>query len=464
MERAGTVTAEGSDFLMAALDPMHDNQLKSLVGWPDLETSASVVRCVKQSITLRKPGSIPAGTNWDMSIVQWPWQTSQTFDTCTRNNNEIVMLNEQGLPKWTCGGLDVYIVPSGAPFNYGVTPDFSLTLSDVYGLGPSRVLGLGIEGINTTSDLAKQGQVFVWRQANSKVTSTGFSSIISNTTVPLTATRENFDGLMISSPPHSTQEAMLIPGTRQWRAEDGHYQVVPHLGQDNPPILVNYTQPVILLTSVPDTPIANSTGLAPSIFNTSILGVPKPFLSVSNVVQPPFIIYPIHQVGAIYVGLSDSTTITLTWNAYIESFPTIAEPDILVLATPSAEYDPAALMMYSHALTVLPVGVPSNWNGFGDWFADVVSTISDFVTPGALALGMPAVSALSAGAGSLAKGYLSTNKSGRTKYLTSASPISEPKPRVKPLPKPPIRMMQQPQKQKARRKGKTKMKWVQVPT
>lgn len=426
MENRGQITPEGADFLIAALDPMHDNQLKNVAGWPDLETAASVVRCVKQSAPFQKPTRLPVG-NWDAYLVQWPWMVEQPFVACARTNNQIDQTLQETRPTFAVGGLCVYCVASGADVDFAIAPDFVLTLNDTYGLGPSRLLGAGIEVLNTTADIYKQGQVFVWRQPNSKVASSNYNSLISNTTSGLPTTRISYDGQMISSPPHNTKEAMLIPGTRQWRAEDGSYQVVSILGQDNPPVLVSYTQPILLLTAEADSPHGSANNASiPTVYNQSTLAVPNPMTGPGDIIYPPFLIYPIHQTGAIYTGLSPETTLSITWNTYVETFPTIAEPDILVLATPSAVYDPLALQMYSNALLTLPVGVPSDWNGFGDWFADVVATVTDFLTPGALALGMPAIAAVSAGAGKIAHGYMEKKgKAAKAAYLTAPSPQSK---------------------------------------
>lgn len=427
MENVGVLSPAGADFLIAALDPMHDNQLKNLVGWPDVETTASVVRCVKQSVTIRKPAAI-VGT-WDAHIIQWPWLQSQAFRKCTRVNQQIDQYNINARPYFGVGGLEVYGVAAGTDLTIDQTPANLMTLPDEYCRGASRVLGMGIEAVNTTSELYKQGQVFVWRQPNSRVSPTGFSTFITEDDDPDTELEYRaFDGLTIDSPPLSTAQAMLIPGTRQWAAADGSYQVVPHVGQDNPPALVNYTQPVIHLTVATDSPQGNATNASlPTNFNSTLVAVPTAVAHDVIYYLPPFNIYPVHQTGAIYAGLSAETTLSLTWNVFIETFPTVADKSILVLATPSAEYDPLALQMYSHALNRLPVGVPSDWNGFGDWFADVVSTVTDFLTPGALALGMPGIAAVSAGAGKLAKGYLKQNNAKEKKqYLTSPSPKSTP--------------------------------------
>jgi hypothetical protein len=73
----------------------------------------------------------------------------------------------------------------------------------------------------------------------------------------------------------------------------------------------------------------------------------------------------------------------------IERFPSQLDADLVVLATPSARYDPQALDLYSEIIRSMPVGVPQRMNGLGDWFAEAVSTASDFIAPVLSAIPLP---------------------------------------------------------------------------
>jgi len=42
------LSQEGYEAVIAAVDPMHDRPIKDLQGWPDLESTPSVVRCIKK--------------------------------------------------------------------------------------------------------------------------------------------------------------------------------------------------------------------------------------------------------------------------------------------------------------------------------------------------------------------------------------------------------------------------------
>jgi len=118
--------------------------------------------------------------------------------------------------------------------------------------------------------------------------------------------------------------------------------------------------------------------------NTTNLVMPRPTqssLDSTTAYYPAVKLDPVHQGGALFAGLSNSTTLTFNTIHYYESFPGLSEPDILVLATPSAEYDSDALNIYSHSLGTMPVGVKVGENGLGDWFAGIVSKIGGFLAP-----------------------------------------------------------------------------------
>jgi hypothetical protein len=361
LAKAEKLTQSGHDFLIAALDPMHDRQLKDLQGWPDLETAASVVRCVKQTVTFSAPGGVGTG-NWDVMISSWPFIENQTFSLNTRviGNSVIDAANQPQTA--SLGGVTAHAVATGGSINLFSTLAARIALPAVYSEGTSRIVGMGIEVINTTSALNLQGQVTVFRVPQSKPCGS-VMTIMPSANVAATSFASQF----IRRPPTTQPESMLLPGSRQWKAADGCYLVVPFVGEDNPPIVAQYTQPIVFASAVVEenvNPAINNTSVwVPPRFPTT-LGGPSYFFAQK--------IHPLHTAGAYFTGLSPQTTLSLTVNTYVESFPNTAEPDILVLATPSACYDPIALEIFSSSLSRMPVGVPADMNGFGDWFMEAI--------------------------------------------------------------------------------------------
>jgi len=178
-------------------------------------------------------------------------------------------------------------------------------------------------------------------------------------------------------------QVMLIPGSRQWAAEDGCYVVGSFHSNENRPVAASYTQPVIMLPPSVIAPFGGDDLEAPVLNNTNII-TPK---ATQSTLDPAYAYFPackldpVHQSGALFAGLSNTTTLTFNTIHYYESFPGLSEPDILVLATPSAEYDPDALNIYSHTLATMPVGVKVGENGLGDWFAGIISKVGTFLAP-----------------------------------------------------------------------------------
>lgn len=261
----------------------------------------------------------------------------------------------------------------------------AIELPEVYSQGASRVVGIGFEVVNTTAVIARQGTATVYRLPGSHTQSANYHQIQDSV-----AANWEFEGQLIRRPPTNIEEALLIAGTRQWSAEEGSYNVGTFVGQDNPPLLPNYVQPIVLVSDLaPEDTVQrwniSANQVEPVGSNLSSVWAPRScnFASTAttNRGSYAFKIYPFNGSGTILTGLSDTSTFTVSMNIYVESFPSVEEKDILVLATPSAEYDPIALELFSHAMAAAPVAVFVSENGLGDWFDGVVSAATK-VLPG----------------------------------------------------------------------------------
>jgi len=394
--QATGMTAAGADFLIANLDPFHDNQLKDLSGWPDEETAPSVIRIIKQSVTLATP--TPASqANWDAMITAYPFVDPKNFYPLGRTNGQnVIDAATAGAVHTIQGGVSMHRkTSSSASFN--LTADafgVPITLDRSYSQGSGRLIGYAFEVINTTSELYKQGLCTVYRQSQPLEDSGTWCQL----TAPFNVANYGyFTGRVYRQPPLNSADALLYPGSRQWRAQEGCYVVAPFAGGDNPPTCADYTQPILTtaddLTS--DQALNTSTVYAPA-YTTIAVG------TVGSIVRYDAIKHnPYHMVGAFFDGLSASTTLQVNVNFIYETFPAVSERDILVLAKPSCQYDPIALSALSQVLSSLPVGVPSSMNAGGDWFYDLVSTIAEYapkvgdLIPGGKLIGQ--------GVGSLAK-------------------------------------------------------------
>jgi len=369
------MTEEGRQWLIGCVDPFHDAPL-DICGFPDGSIDPVVTQIVRQSVNVTCPSSITTGT-WDVQIISLPFSknvrlgnSANMAGTNTNPDNQIYINNTPATI--TAGGLSYTIVPTGTSFNPSTTIPTAFVpnpIPDQYLLGNTRVIGKGFEVHNTTSVLNRQGMCTTWTIPiddiqNSAVVSTGFVVAgVGNTVTTVNA-------LQIPMWPQSQAAAVLIPGSRQWTAEQGCY-IVPKLRTNNVPITDTgfFVQPFVN-GGDSSNPSLNMFSLST---NTGITNFPPAFQSVfwDN--------FDMH--GAIFSGLSLQTTLTINYVWLVERHPDVTISDLVVLARPPPERDNVALELYTHISRKLPTGVPVGENGLGDWFMDALSTAADFISP-----------------------------------------------------------------------------------
>jgi len=376
-DRAG-LSMEGRDFLVANLDPMHDHLLTDLKGWPDVESAPSVVRCFKQSLQITN--EIEGHPNWDCLINNWPMIQNYQAQFYNRNvapvggNNSISSITDPANPAFI-GGTTVYEVPTGEDFTIGSGDCLFAGMLDssTLGLGqePGRIIGMGIEVINNTAPINAQGTVTVWRQPLPH-SEPSLYQMPDVTGLGGAYRQQAVNGTLYPNPPLNLGKAMLLAGSRQWKATEGAYIVIAALGQDNPPLVTSYVQPFFIQGLLDtDTDVVNATNL---LGPQAIIGG----TTTTNTIWEGVRLNPVHQGGIYFTGLSPTSSLTLNVNTYYETFPSVYS-DLVTLARPSCVYDPCALEMLSRVLSDLSVGVPAGENWDGEWWADVVEKISSFL-------------------------------------------------------------------------------------
>jgi len=422
-ERMG-IEPTSVDSIVACVDPFHDSELDPM-GWPDLTTSASVMQCVKQTLTI----SAPAGTtgNWDCHIFNSPYynSTADPFGTNSGGFGQLQFAQTSGAPpnynynlaaltSNSSGlglvGINIHSQPSGtngSPFAPGTGISMQhLVLDPRYNRGASRIFGSGVEVHNTTSELNLQGSVLVYRQPldnnayKSSINIASLQSVLSGTGT--VGTTNVADMIFTPVPPISPAAALLLKGSRQWEAKYGSYQThglhdvnIPTNGQTFTLPSYYFVSPQdITQTTVPVNLIATVAGVV-GAYRVS----PQLFWSEFDV------------SGAWYTGLSPSTTLTINWNAYVERFPTSLDLDLVVLARPSPTYDPKALQWVSEVMRHLPPGVMVGENDGGGWFADIMQTGADYLAPLLKASGHP----IATGIGTAISGLNAVTQSFRSK-------------------------------------------------
>lgn len=448
----GQISSCGRDWLIAAVDPFHDKQLANLRGWPDLESGSSVIRCIKQSMTITVPTFVPAGTNWDCHIVQWPWLNGSgtplgtgSFAVSVTRQGQVFQMPLPIVNSGQVGGLQAYGCTAGTNMNIVGTGNGTsigrLDIDPQFTQGAGRLVGMGFEVHNTTSQLNVQGACAVWRQMALNPSA--------NTWQGFDATNYTFSGTPVRFPPKNLAESLLLQGSRQWEAREGCYVVSAFNDADNPAKPIQPTAPVIMGSLFDD--------LEGAVATTPInYPIPGPAVGISGLrpVQS-YRVHPIHQSGAIFSGLSYTTSLVVNWNVYYESFPALSQIEILPLAAPSCEYDPDALDLFERILQDLPVGVKVKENGLGDWFMGAVSDAAKFISP--LLKVVPTVGpGLSAIADYVGTSMASARDQGRSE---NQSPWNPPQKRIKAKTKnktqPPNQQKQKQKNQKAPARNRT---------
>jgi len=180
MVSEGVLTPEGKNWLIEVTDPFHDEQIV-LNGFPDMNVAASVVQCIKSTQNLKKnTTSITDTGNWDANIVLWP-NPNQITDTMLLSNTgtggtdtnyawETLPVPTSDMGLFPIGGATAYCVPSGSETYGGEVPaggyssdDLTLSLPTTFFDGNTRIIAMGLEVINTTSALHRQGSCIVYR-------------------------------------------------------------------------------------------------------------------------------------------------------------------------------------------------------------------------------------------------------------------------------------------------------------
>lgn len=380
LENAKVISEDGKLWFLNAIDPFHDKQ-SDPVGWPDLETGKSVVRRLKTSMDISKPGTMPAG-NWDLHIHAWPMlHKTLTYQKTTTRTGQTLQCGAAlpfGGAKFALGGIQAWAVPSGKDLDITlpVVPPSdqtvnmgSLYFGDPFDIGPGRLVSRGFEVHNTTSELYKQGSVVAYKlMANAPDRIGWVITDMGGASTP-------FTGTPVQTPPSNTAEAMSLFGSQQWEAKDGCYVVSTFSDLENPAFTNQPLVPVVMNSVIQDKSGVSGTGnvLIPSPTTQPAANTPCS--------MPDGRVHRIHQGGCIFRGLSEQTTLTIDAVHIWESFPDFRNLEIVTMAKSSPDFDFNVQRLYSEVMKDIPVGVPVWENGLGDWFVDAISTAAQFVGP-----------------------------------------------------------------------------------
>lgn len=377
---SGYLTRQGFEWLKIALDPFHDRKIDGLAGLPDKTIGTSVV----SSIALAQEVSVPSGTGtWSFRVQTHPiaYSHTQSIYGLTGTTMGVATGLQPLFP------VSVEIGAGDAQFPDNGLISSGLSLPQAVLSGPFKIIGMGIEIVNTTAELYKSGLVTVAVINQSNMT-------------PFTAKLHMSDSLFtvasvfpVRCNPRNLAEMNLIPGAGAWEAKEGLYSVVNLTSFDWSPPTINPQYPVFLPTDLQAGAFSTMANVAgPGLNNVVIPNMGAHVIPRTN----PGIV-PMNTTTAIFSGLTEQSSFTLRVRWIIERFPSDSQPDIISLATPTAPYDPVALEIYTRVMRRLPPGVMFKENPGMEWWGDVLNNIAKTVATGLSLTGNP----IAMGAGEL---------------------------------------------------------------
>lgn len=394
---ANQLTTDGRDWLTCAMDPFHDMD-HQVAGYPDADGSKTVVSCYQIAHDISRPAEVAAGNNWDCHIFNMPTaQPAVTLVGATNINGQLTVAASH--VRATYGLMNVSTNLSGGALFANSTvalanPNYrNVNIQTPNGIcdGSTRIVGMAFEVVNTTAEIEKQGTITAYRMPQLS----NPSDVTISETGAATA-RAQLRVQAYQQPPATPAEATNLIGTKQWAAAEGSYSTVTQCTIANP---ISFETHQAMMFTSSDLTNGNSVLIGQYVFNGTQNAPPA--MSPVNTLQNKLV--PFNTSGVFLTGLSSGTTLRLKVKVYVEAAPTWANPQLAVLATPSAAYDVHALELYSKAMNILPVAVPVGENAAGDWWKKVLKVVSMIAAPLGMAVGLPGAGALGSGLANAAR-------------------------------------------------------------
>jgi len=384
------MTQEGRQWLTVAIDPFHDNEVY-VSGYPDMASGNSIVQCLKESTTVAAPVGLGVDATWDCIIRTCNFLTNQPLVSSATVTN--VLTGPLGDTNISNGGLEIFSCLTGQNVNNPAATlltDSSIQIESSLIRRRLRVIGQGFEVHNVTPKLYANGSVTCFQQEQSVDRSTWALK------APLTINQGGAaDFAITQNAPSSESAALKLGGSHTWEATKGCYVVPTFQTMENPPVTASATVPMMMTNTTGGNLDDSYPVYTGAPVSTGVIGWSAPVAPIAQSFPIPF-----NTAGAYFTGLSPQSVLKINYNVFIERFPSELDTDLIVLATPSASFDPTALDAYAECMKRMPVGVPVSENGFGDWFVGGVAKIVDGVT--GTGFGSAANAALSVGTNFLA--------------------------------------------------------------
>lgn len=436
LEKTNMLSSAGKNWLTLAIDPFHDTEI-SVAGMPDHDVGDTVVQLLKKQLTIRKPVGVDG--NWDCHVTTLPILTGPSpvvvgnltlgASSYFVNQNSIndaytttVVSPVSQATRFELGTITVVTTATGEdtfpsvedfnpsqqnPYNaFGHNEYFKIDALTTGASAQAKIIAGGFEVHNDTAVLNKQGNVTVYNSPQSRNDTT-----LKLFTVSETSSFVNAD--VYRQPPSNKQDAVLIPNSKTWTAEQGC--LVPFIMDPDHSTFAQSRDAMCMFRyeeeSYPTQFYSYNGTAVGAVQEVGVSAVPyipggNPGTLGINNYKPA----ALSSTGAYFSGLSPETVLTLDVRFFVELRPTPANETLVSLASPTAEYDRLALDMYIELRQQMPVGVPVAMNAAGDWWRMATRKISmaaNVVSP-ILSLVNPQAGAVVASAGAVSK-QINTN-------------------------------------------------------
>lgn len=399
------MSPEGKAWLTFALDPFHDKDIKGVQGIPDSFGGKSVVCSVVQEFQIKKPDSISG--NWSCRIATYPVSTTTVLNRSKIYSN-LVSVSTEG--PYLIAPVQINYASDGSDFDeFGLNADV-LSIPTAFTKGPFKVGAFGLEVVNTTSDLHRQGLVTCARMNQTSLLP--YTAQIMKTTLSSYTWGSLFP---IRTVPKNLEEMTLLTGNTAWKAAEGAYSVVALKNQLTTAPMMTPSYPVLCSTDFQSGSQVVIDGACQDITFAPIPGMGvtgNPSLAAFSIVPGTL---PLDSTIMMFTGLSPETTLTVRARWMIERYPNDTEAEIVVLANPTPAYDPVALEIYSQVMQQVPAAVMFSENPEGEWWKQVLGSLADVVGTGLLAVPHPAAKAAGAAALMANKTFNPTNSTMKVK-------------------------------------------------
>lgn len=420
--------------MTAALDPFHDGRLDPR-GVPDHRTTPSICQEIRHSFDLSPPPGAVDG--WCAVLFSTPLDNTASCKAATNAYGSVQVKTRSGagFGASSCQGYNVssaaaslnvgaynaWLWPNNTPTASGncFFPEQGKTwtpptvvktdvpLADApgsYASGPVpdyptryRVFSSGIEVINTSSALNKQGALAVVRTSSSRDMEYNLVAIATPGGNVMTASGSPSVGFVsvpttnfcrCRMPPATISEADTS-GAVRWDASEGVYCVNTYDLSDldfSIPSSIGYSS--ASGERVPGLPGAVSNATSNALISHvygSILDdnstTPNVYLPLGDSVAGSLQDHhfsPRDNICIYLTGLNALSTFTVTMKYFVEMAPTTANPTasaLVPLLRPSPPMDQAALIAYQMSASRLLPGVPAHMNSFGTFFSNLFSNV-----------------------------------------------------------------------------------------